>query len=80
MSYPRFTKIIIDYFLSKHKSLKKLKFLHFHTIKDDGVVSRLKFVRMGEDVQQYGLAIPATMVNNEIIQSESYKRRTVPKD
>ncbi|GJY70319.1 hypothetical protein Tco_0474022 [Tanacetum coccineum] len=29
--------------------------------------------RMGEDVQQYGLAIPATMLNNDIIQSESYK-------
>ncbi|GKA94715.1 hypothetical protein Tco_0816753 [Tanacetum coccineum] len=28
---------------------------------------------MGEDVQQYGLAIPATMLNNEIFQSESYK-------
>ncbi|GJZ32379.1 hypothetical protein Tco_0577815 [Tanacetum coccineum] len=28
---------------------------------------------MGEDFQQYGLAIPATMLNNEIIQSESYK-------
>ncbi|GJU49777.1 retrovirus-related pol polyprotein from transposon TNT 1-94 [Tanacetum coccineum] len=74
MPYPRFTKVIIDYFLSKHKSLKKLKFQHFHTIKDDGVVSRLKFVRMGEDVQQYGLAIPATMLNKEIIQLESYKR------
>ncbi|GJW76427.1 hypothetical protein Tco_0138109 [Tanacetum coccineum] len=73
MPYPRFTKVIIDYFLSKHKSLKKLKFQHFHTFKDDGVVSRLKFVRMGEDVQQYGLAIPATMLNNDIIQSESYK-------
>ncbi|GKA41955.1 hypothetical protein Tco_0734615 [Tanacetum coccineum] len=73
MPYPRFTKVIIDCFLSKHKSLKKLKIQHFHTIKDDGVVSRLKFVRMGEDVRQYGLAIPATMLNNEIIQSESYK-------
>ncbi|GKC42598.1 hypothetical protein Tco_1060320 [Tanacetum coccineum] len=38
MPYPRFTKVIIDYFLSKHKSLKKLKFQHFHTIKDDGVM------------------------------------------
>ncbi|GJR71278.1 retrovirus-related pol polyprotein from transposon TNT 1-94 [Tanacetum coccineum] len=74
MPYPRFTKVIIDYFLSKHKSLKKLKFQHFHIIKDDGVVSRLKFVRMGGDVQQYGLAIPATTLNKEIIQSESYKR------
>ncbi|GJS20479.1 hypothetical protein Tco_0449111 [Tanacetum coccineum] len=66
-------KVIIDYFLSKLKSLKKLKFQHFHTIKDDGAVSRLKFVRMGEDVQQYGLVIPGTMLNNKIIQLESYK-------
>ncbi|GJV64501.1 hypothetical protein Tco_1475329 [Tanacetum coccineum] len=73
MPYPQFTKVIIDYFLSKQKSLKKLKFQHFHTIKDDGVVSRLKLVIMGEDVQQYGLAILGTMLNNEIIQSESYK-------
>ncbi|GJT51708.1 hypothetical protein Tco_0977865 [Tanacetum coccineum] len=73
MPYPRFTKVIIDYFLYKLKSLKKLKFQHFYTIKDDGAVSRLKFVRMSEDVQQYGLAIPATMLNNQIIQSESYK-------
>ncbi|GKG36113.1 hypothetical protein Tco_0443791 [Tanacetum coccineum] len=28
---------------------------------------------MGKDFQQYGLAIPATMLNNDIIQSESYK-------
>ncbi|GJW39220.1 integrase, catalytic region, zinc finger, CCHC-type containing protein [Tanacetum coccineum] len=41
--------------------------------KDDSTVSRLKFVRIGEDVQQYGLAIPATMLNNDIIQSKSYK-------
>ncbi|GKD09357.1 hypothetical protein Tco_1189042, partial [Tanacetum coccineum] len=46
MSYPRFTKIIINHFLSQHKSLAKLKHLHTHTIKDDGVVNRLKFVRI----------------------------------
>ncbi|GJY54775.1 hypothetical protein Tco_0446439 [Tanacetum coccineum] len=74
MPYPRFTKVINDYFLSKHKSLKKLKFKHFYIIKDDDVVSQLKFVRIGEDVQQYRLAIPATMLNNKIIQSKSYKR------
>nr|GEX30513.1 retrovirus-related Pol polyprotein from transposon TNT 1-94 [Tanacetum cinerariifolium] len=35
MPYPRFTKVIIDCFLSKHKSLKKLKFQRYHMIKDD---------------------------------------------
>ncbi|GJX84216.1 hypothetical protein Tco_0334990 [Tanacetum coccineum] len=46
MPYPRFTEIIINHFLSKHQSLAKLKNLHTHTIKDDGVVNRLKFVRI----------------------------------
>ncbi|GKD03603.1 hypothetical protein Tco_1178577 [Tanacetum coccineum] len=52
---------------SHSESLKRFKFQHFHTIKDDSAVSQLKFVRMGEDVQQYGLAIPATMLNNVIL-------------
>nr|GEV27187.1 hypothetical protein [Tanacetum cinerariifolium] len=34
----------------------------------------LKFVRIGEVVQQYGLAIPATMLNIDIIESESYQK------
>ncbi|GJZ90304.1 retrovirus-related pol polyprotein from transposon TNT 1-94 [Tanacetum coccineum] len=49
MPFPRFTKVIINHFLPQHKSLFKLKFQHYHTIKDDGVVKRLKFVRIGED-------------------------------
>ncbi|GJS44462.1 hypothetical protein Tco_0569505 [Tanacetum coccineum] len=73
MSYPMFTKIIINHFLSQHKSLANLKYLHTHTIKDDGVVSRLKFVRIGEDFQEYGLPIPETMLTEKIKQSESYQ-------
>nr|GEY66571.1 hypothetical protein [Tanacetum cinerariifolium] len=74
MPYPRFTKVIIDYFPSKHKSLKKLKFQHYHTIKDDGTVSRLKYVRIREDYQEYGVSIPETMLNVDIIESKSYQR------
>ncbi|GKE52013.1 hypothetical protein Tco_1487169, partial [Tanacetum coccineum] len=73
MPFPRFTKVIINYFLSQHKSLSKLKFQHYHTIKDDGIVSRLKFVRIGEDYQEYGLPIPDMMLNDKIKQSESYQ-------
>nr|GEY49348.1 Gag-Pol polyprotein [Tanacetum cinerariifolium] len=40
MPFPKFTKVIINYFLSQHKSLSKLKFQHYHTIKDDGVAIR----------------------------------------
>nr|GEW39052.1 retrovirus-related Pol polyprotein from transposon TNT 1-94 [Tanacetum cinerariifolium] len=71
--FPRFTKVIINHFLSQHKSLSKLKFQHYHTIKDDGIVSRLKFVRIRENYQEYGLFIPDMMLNDKIKQSESYQ-------
>ncbi|GKB14362.1 hypothetical protein Tco_0848285 [Tanacetum coccineum] len=73
MPYPRFTKVIISYFLKQHKSLSNLKYQHYHTIKDDGIVSQLKFVRIGEDYQEYGLAIPDVILNDAIKQSESYQ-------
>nr|GEU70385.1 hypothetical protein [Tanacetum cinerariifolium] len=42
MPYPRFTNIIIDYFLSKHKSIPKRHNSVINTIKDDGVLGKLK--------------------------------------
>ncbi|GJV17745.1 hypothetical protein Tco_1363068 [Tanacetum coccineum] len=73
MTYPRFTKIIINHFLSKQQSITKLQYLHTHTIKDDGAVSRLQFVRIGEDFQEYALPILKTMLTKAIKQSKSYQ-------
>ncbi|GJS92324.1 hypothetical protein Tco_0774960 [Tanacetum coccineum] len=70
---PRFTKVIINHFLSQHKSFFKLQFQHYHTIKDDSIVSRLKFVRIRKDYHEYGLPIPDMMLNDKIKQSESYQ-------
>nr|GEU68487.1 hypothetical protein [Tanacetum cinerariifolium] len=47
MPYHQFIKIIINHFLKQHKSLSNLNYKHYHTIKDDVIVSRLKFVRIG---------------------------------
>ncbi|GKA32039.1 hypothetical protein Tco_0718406 [Tanacetum coccineum] len=73
MPYPRFTKIIINHFLKQHKSLTNLSHKHYHTAKDDGIVSRLQFVRIGEDYQEYGLPIPDVMLTDAIKRSESYQ-------
>ncbi|GJT09878.1 retrovirus-related pol polyprotein from transposon TNT 1-94 [Tanacetum coccineum] len=40
---------------------------------DDGIVSRLKFVRIREDYKEYGLPIPDMMLNDKIKQSKSYQ-------
>ncbi|GJR05798.1 hypothetical protein Tco_0528782 [Tanacetum coccineum] len=73
MPFPRFTKSIINHFLKQHKSLSNLKYQHYHTIKDDGIVSQLNFVKIGEDYQEYGLAIPEVMLNDSIRQPKSYQ-------
>ncbi|GKD54317.1 hypothetical protein Tco_1287704, partial [Tanacetum coccineum] len=73
MPYPRFTKIIINYFLKQYKSLTNLNHKHYHTIKDAGIVSRLKFVRIGEDYQEYGHPILDVMLTDAIKHLESYQ-------
>ncbi|GKC40753.1 retrovirus-related pol polyprotein from transposon TNT 1-94, partial [Tanacetum coccineum] len=39
----------------------------------DGIVSRLKFIRISEDYQEYGLPIPDVMLTNAIKHLESYQ-------
>nr|GEW38177.1 hypothetical protein [Tanacetum cinerariifolium] len=73
MTFPRFTKDISNHFLSQYKFLFKLQFQHYHTIKDDGTVRRLKFVIIREDYQEYGVPIPDMMSNDKIKQLKSYQ-------
>ncbi|GJW56351.1 hypothetical protein Tco_0103082 [Tanacetum coccineum] len=73
MFYLRFTKIIINHFLLLNPSIPKGPSSGLNTIKDDGVINRLKFVRIGEYFQEYGLAIPKTMLTEEIRQLEAYQ-------
>ncbi|GKB61131.1 hypothetical protein Tco_0917317, partial [Tanacetum coccineum] len=44
-----------------------------HTIKDDEVISRLKFVRIGDDFQEYGRAILETMLTKGIKKLKAYQ-------
>nr|GEW06350.1 hypothetical protein [Tanacetum cinerariifolium] len=73
MPYLRITKIIINHFLKQHKSLTNLNHKHYHTIKDDGIVRKLKFVRIGEVYQEYRLFIPDVMLTDVIKQSKSFQ-------
>nr|GEX61354.1 hypothetical protein [Tanacetum cinerariifolium] len=72
MPYPRFIKTIINHFLSIHKSVPKALPSGLYTIKDNGVLSQMKFVKIREDFQEYGRAIPETMLTEGIKQIETY--------
>nr|GEW85795.1 hypothetical protein [Tanacetum cinerariifolium] len=58
MPYPGFIKVIIQYFILKHKSISKINELFMNSIKHDGVLGRLKFVGKHEDNQVYEIDTP----------------------
>ncbi|GJW21556.1 hypothetical protein Tco_0032178 [Tanacetum coccineum] len=51
MPYPRFTKVIINHFLSKHITIPKRHDSFVNTIKYDSVLGKFKFVNKGEEHQ-----------------------------
>ncbi|GJU21670.1 hypothetical protein Tco_1155012 [Tanacetum coccineum] len=73
MPFPRFTKFIINHFMSQHKSISKRQGSLYHTVDDDGVLDRLKFINKGEEHQVYGKLIPNTLVTDDMKKSEAYK-------
>nr|GEV46554.1 hypothetical protein [Tanacetum cinerariifolium] len=66
MPYPRFTKLTINNFLSKHNNLSKRHGSFLHTIKYDSVLGKLKFMSKGEEHQKYGMSILDSMMNDAI--------------
>ncbi|GJZ72375.1 hypothetical protein Tco_0636226 [Tanacetum coccineum] len=59
MPYPRFNKAITHYFMSQHKSISKRQGSSYHTVDNDGILDRLKFINKGEEYQVYGKPIPS---------------------
>ncbi|GKF43042.1 hypothetical protein Tco_0126384, partial [Tanacetum coccineum] len=73
MPYPMFTKDIIHYFMSQHKLISKRQLSSYHTVDNDDILDRLKFINKGEEYQVYGKPIPSTLVTNDIQNFEAYK-------
>ncbi|GJV64228.1 hypothetical protein Tco_1475056 [Tanacetum coccineum] len=73
MPYPRFTKVIIDHFISKDNSISMRNIINLHTTRDDSLLGALKFISKIEDCQKYGLLIPDGMINDDIKLSTTYK-------
>nr|GEX03173.1 retrovirus-related Pol polyprotein from transposon TNT 1-94 [Tanacetum cinerariifolium] len=73
MPYHRFTKSIIQHFISKDKSISMRQKLFMHSIKNDSFLGILKFVAKGEDNQVYGMLILDVMINQEIENFKAYQ-------
>ncbi|GKF49217.1 hypothetical protein Tco_0142468, partial [Tanacetum coccineum] len=73
MPYPRFTKVIIDHFISKDNTISMRNRINLHMARDDSLLGALKFVSKTEDCQKYGALIPDGMINDDIKLSTAYK-------
>nr|GFB13332.1 hypothetical protein [Tanacetum cinerariifolium] len=71
--YPRFTKVIINHFISKDKTIFMRNKIKLHTIHDDSLLGTLKFFSKTQDYQQYGALNPNDMINQDVKDSQAYK-------
>ncbi|GJW97117.1 hypothetical protein Tco_0178925 [Tanacetum coccineum] len=73
MPYPRFTKAIIQHFISKDNTISMRNNLFMHGAKNDNVLGFMKFVSMYEIRQVYGKFILNVLVSKEMKESKAYK-------
>ncbi|GJX46962.1 hypothetical protein Tco_0272152 [Tanacetum coccineum] len=73
MPYPRFSKAIIQHFISKDKSISMRNRLFMHTVQHDNILGSLNFVSKTDDYQAYGGLIYVDLTNFKMRNSPAYK-------
>ncbi|GKC86675.1 hypothetical protein Tco_1147324 [Tanacetum coccineum] len=73
MHYPRFTKVIIHYFLTKDKTVSRRNKIGMHTSRDDYLINTLRFVSANKESQIYGARLPESMTSPEMRETKAYK-------
>ncbi|GJX80214.1 hypothetical protein Tco_0328363 [Tanacetum coccineum] len=73
MYYPRFTKVIVNFFMTKDQSIPRRNKVNWHFARDDYMFTMIKVVSRHEDTQLYGAILPNELTNEAIKDSESYK-------
>ncbi|GJZ27633.1 uncharacterized mitochondrial protein-like protein [Tanacetum coccineum] len=73
MYYPRFTKVIINFFMTKDSSIPRRNRVNWHFARDDPMFTTIKVVYRHEDTQLYGAIFPNELTNEAIKDFESYK-------
>nr|GFC23473.1 hypothetical protein [Tanacetum cinerariifolium] len=73
MYYPRFTKVIIHYFMTKDPSIPRRNKVNWHYVRDDQMFTTIKLVSRHQNTQQFGVMLPVELTNEDIRNSEAYK-------
>ncbi|GJW07639.1 hypothetical protein Tco_1570062 [Tanacetum coccineum] len=73
MYYPRFTKVIINHFMSQDQSIPRRNKVDWHMAKDDPVLTTMRFIPQHEVIQKYGVILLDYLTNQAMKESEEYK-------
>nr|GEW11447.1 hypothetical protein [Tanacetum cinerariifolium] len=73
MYYPRFTKVIVNFFITKDQSIPRRNKVNWHYARNDHMFTTIKLVFRHQNTQQYGVIFPVELTNKAIRNSESYK-------
>ncbi|GKB42268.1 hypothetical protein Tco_0887210 [Tanacetum coccineum] len=73
MLYPRFTKIIIDYFMSNDQSISRRNKMFWHIARDDTMFTTMRCISRHEDTQVYGTILLKDLTNQAMLESKAYK-------
>ncbi|GJT82989.1 hypothetical protein Tco_1057331 [Tanacetum coccineum] len=73
MFYPRFTKVIINHFMSQDQSIPRRNKVDWHMANDDPILTTMRFIPQHEVVQRYNVILPDYLTNPAMKESEAYK-------
>nr|GEV42155.1 hypothetical protein [Tanacetum cinerariifolium] len=71
--YPRFTKVTVNFFLTKDPSIPKRKKVNWHYARDDQMFTTIKLVSRHQNTQHFGAILPVELTNEDIRNSAAYK-------
>nr|GEY70748.1 hypothetical protein [Tanacetum cinerariifolium] len=71
--YLQFTRVIIDYFFTKDKTVSKRKKIGMHTSRDDYLINTLRLVFANKVSQIYGARHPESMTSPDMRETKAYK-------
>nr|GEV72533.1 hypothetical protein [Tanacetum cinerariifolium] len=71
--YPRFTKVTVNFFMTKDQSILRRNKINWNFARDDHMLTTIKLVSKNQNTHQYDAIFHVELTNEAIKNSESYK-------
>ncbi|GKA42773.1 hypothetical protein Tco_0735433 [Tanacetum coccineum] len=71
--YLRFTKVVINHFMSQDQSIPRRNKVNWDMANDDPILTTMRFITQHEVVQKYGVILPDNLTTQFMKESEAYK-------